>query len=96
MRFIDRIHVNASPSSRLTKNTGIETMKGHFPLLVNRPEHSDYEGDIPDEFYFEAQNTEAELYDKDFKPWYYNFKLSGKEWNFWMSLTNIGEPVWRS
>lgn len=76
MRFIDCIHVDASPLSRLPQTFGIEAMTGHFPNLFNRPDNYDYDGETPDEFYVGAQNVKSELYGCD------EFKLSGKKLNF--------------
>ena len=81
IRFIDSIHFFLQPLRKLSTTYNINTIKGHFPHLFNRPENQNYIGCIPDEKMFGVKNMSPEEYEKEFKPWY-NQQKDVTNWNF--------------
>lgn len=58
----------------------VSPKKGSFPHLFNRPENQNYEGEIPDESFFDLATFKTEEDMNEFKLWYKSQK--GKVWNF--------------
>ena len=81
IRFIDSYLFLSQPLRKLSPTYNIDTIKGHFPHLFNRPENQNYTGCIPSEDMFGVKNMIPEEYEKDFKPWYATQK-DITDWNF--------------
>ena len=81
IRFIDSYHFFLQPLTDLSNTYNIDTLKGHFPHLFNRPENQNYIGNIPAEEMFGVKNMSPTHYTNDFKPWYETQK-NITDWNF--------------
>jgi hypothetical protein len=95
IRFIDSYNFIQAPLKSLSKTYDIDTLKGYFPHHFNRPENQKYQGVIPSEKDFGANNMmpddyEKIIYEEDgktiklregFKPWYEQ-QQHITDWNF--------------
>ena len=85
IRFIDSVHFFLQPLRKLSDTYNIDTIKGHFPHMFNRPENQTYVGRIPDESMFGVKNMSPDEYESEFKPWYDKQKKR-TDWNFKQEL----------
>ena len=83
IRFADSLHFFLEPLKNLSSTYNIDTLKCFFPHFFNSPEHQDYVGKVPSEDMYGVRNMDADVYSKEFKPWYNKIVAGNKnDWSF--------------